>query len=67
MVDARSAPSLDEVRTHLAAAGLARQKWPESIHQVVDFPRTASGKVQKFKLRQHLRGDRSLETLFLSE
>jgi acyl-CoA synthetase (AMP-forming)/AMP-acid ligase II len=48
-------PGLDEVRTHLKDAGLARQKWPESIHAVTDFPRTASGKVQKFQLRQQLR------------
>jgi acyl-CoA synthetase len=47
-------PSLEEVRAHLEAAGLARQKWPESIHQVTDFPRSASGKVQKFRLRQQL-------------
>ena len=66
MVDGRPAPSLDEVREHLTAAGLARQKWPESIYQVADFPRTASGKVQKFKLRQHLR-EGGLETLFLSD
>ena len=48
-------PTLDQVRAHLAEAGLARQKWPESITEVVDFPRTASGKVQKFRLRQQLR------------
>jgi acyl-CoA synthetase (AMP-forming)/AMP-acid ligase II len=48
-------PTLDDVRAHLAGAGLAKQKWPESIHQVVDFPRTASGKVQKFRVRQLLR------------
>ena len=46
---------MDEVRPHLGAAGLARQKWPESIHEVADFPRTASGKVQKVVLRQQLR------------
>ena len=40
---------------HLAAAGLARQKWPETLHQVDEFPRTPSGKVQKFRLRQELR------------
>jgi acyl-CoA synthetase len=34
---------------------LARQKWPESLHVVADFPRTASGKVQKFVLRRQLR------------
>jgi acyl-CoA synthetase (AMP-forming)/AMP-acid ligase II len=50
------APTLQQVREHLSAAGLARQKWPESIHQVREFPRTASGKVQKFRLRQLLAG-----------
>lgn len=49
------APTLEEVRAHLAAAGLARQKWPESVHVVPEFPRTASGKVQKFRLRAELR------------
>jgi acyl-CoA synthetase (AMP-forming)/AMP-acid ligase II len=50
-----AAPTIEEVRTHLEATGLARQKWPESVYQVSDFPRTASGKVQKFRLRQQLR------------
>ena len=49
------APTLEDVRAHLAEVGLAKQKWPESIHPVVDLPRTPSGKVQKFKLRQQLR------------
>lgn len=48
-------PCLEDVRGHLARAGLARQKWPESIRTVTDFPRTASGKIQKFKLRAQLR------------
>jgi acyl-CoA synthetase (AMP-forming)/AMP-acid ligase II len=48
-------PSLADVREHLAAAGLAKQKWPESIRAVADLPRTPSGKVQKFRLRQQLR------------
>ena len=52
------APTLEDVRAHLAAAGLAKQKWPESLHVVADLPRTASGKVQKFKLRQDLREGR---------
>ena len=51
----REAPTLDDVRAHLAEAGLARQKWPESLHRVDEFPRTPSGKVQKFRLRQQLR------------
>jgi acyl-CoA synthetase (AMP-forming)/AMP-acid ligase II len=50
------APSLDQLRAHLEPAGLARQKWPEEIVVVEDFPRTASGKVQKFRLRQQLAG-----------
>ncbi|HET6950376.1 MAG TPA: AMP-binding protein [Acidimicrobiales bacterium] len=49
------APSLDDLRAHLAGAGLAKQKWPESLYVVPDFPRTASGKIQKFKVRQQLR------------
>jgi acyl-CoA synthetase len=49
-----SPPTLEEVRTHLGQAGLARQKWPESIYAVAEFPRTPSGKVQKFRLRQLL-------------
>lgn len=58
MRDGGSAPSLDAVRQHLASVGLARQKWPESIHAVADFPRTASGKIQKFRLRQDVREGR---------
>jgi acyl-CoA synthetase len=49
------APDLEAVRTHLAAAGLARQKWPEEIRSVDELPRTPSGKVQKFVLRDRLR------------
>ena len=49
------APTGDEVRAHLASAGLARQKWPEALYHVLELPRTASGKVQKFRLRRQLR------------
>ena len=55
MLPGEAAPTLEDVRAHLAEVGLAKQKWPESIHPVVDLPRTPSGKVQKFKLRQQLR------------
>lgn len=48
------APTLDEMRAHLEGAGLARQKWPEELHVVREFPRTASGKVQKFVLRRDI-------------
>ena len=49
------APDLDAVRAHLQEAGLARQKWPEELRSVDELPRTPSGKVQKFVLRQQLR------------
>jgi len=48
-------PSLDEVRRHLEAAGLARQKWPEELRPISDFPRTPSGKIRKVALRAELR------------
>ena len=51
-------PTVAAVRSHLAALGLARQKWPEAVYPVADFPRTASGKVQKFRLREQLRDGR---------
>ncbi len=50
-----AAPDLEAVRTHLQAAGLARQKWPEELRIVDELPRTPSGKVQKFVLRERLR------------
>ncbi len=50
-------PGLDAVRAYLEQAGIARQKWPEHLRSVVEFPRTASGKVQKFVLRAQLRDD----------
>jgi acyl-CoA synthetase (AMP-forming)/AMP-acid ligase II len=50
-----TAPSLADVQAAMATAGLARQKWPEEIREIADFPRTASGKIQKFVLRQQLR------------
>ena len=56
--DGLAAPTLDQVRAHLTAAGLARQKAPESLHVVADLPRTPSGKVQKFRLREQLRDGR---------
>ncbi|CAA0130836.1 Medium-chain fatty-acid--CoA ligase [Mycolicibacterium vanbaalenii] len=50
-------PSLEDVRVHFKDAGMARQKWPEELHRVDDYPRTASGKVQKFAVREHVRAE----------
>ncbi len=49
-------PSLADVRAHLAESGLAKQKWPEELHIVDDFPRTLSGKVQKYRVRATVAG-----------
>ena len=46
---------LAAMHAHLHAAGLARQKFPEELRSDDEFPRTSSGKIQKFVLRQQLR------------
>ncbi len=46
---------LGDVTRHLEGVGLARQKWPEDLRLVPDFPRTGSGKIRKVDLRQQLR------------
>jgi acyl-CoA synthetase (AMP-forming)/AMP-acid ligase II len=46
---------MEQVATHFAAAGVARQKTPERLEFIEDLPRTSSGKVQKTELRARLR------------
>jgi acyl-CoA synthetase len=55
MLNGAPAPDLAAIRSTLESAGLAKQKWPELVREAPDFPRTPSGKVQKFVLRQQLR------------
>jgi acyl-CoA synthetase (AMP-forming)/AMP-acid ligase II len=50
-------PSVLDVREHMERAGLARQKWPEEVRDIDELPRTPSGKVKKFELRQRLRDE----------
>jgi acyl-coenzyme A synthetase/AMP-(fatty) acid ligase len=47
-------PTLADPTSHLAAVGMAKPKWPEGLRLVADFPRTASGKVQKYVLRNQI-------------
>lgn len=49
--------TLGDVTAHLSGLGLARQKWPEELRLVDDFPRTASGKIRKVDLRAWLRSE----------
>ncbi len=46
---------LSDITDELERIGLARQKWPEELVIVDDFPRTATGKVRKVDLRRQLR------------
>ncbi|MDH4095066.1 MAG: AMP-binding protein [Betaproteobacteria bacterium] len=47
--------SLDAVRRHLAAQGFSKHFWPERLEVVEQMPRTATGKIQKFVLREAAR------------
>lgn len=52
LVSGAAAPTIDTLRAHCGSAGLARQKWPEYLQVVSDYPRTASGKIQKYLVRR---------------
>ena len=45
-------PDLAAVREYLNELGVARQYWPERIETIDVLPRNASGKIQKFLLRE---------------
>jgi len=44
--------SLPEMAAYLESEGVAKQYMPERLEVVDDLPRTPSGKIQKFKLRE---------------
>ncbi|SLM90252.1 AMP-binding protein [Brevibacterium yomogidense] len=46
--------TLDGLKEFLESKGVAKQYWPEELRVVEDFPRTPSGKIQKFKLRDEV-------------
>ena len=43
---------LDGLRKHLASQGVAKSYWPERLEIVDEMPRTATGKIQKYLLRE---------------
>lgn len=43
-----------EVQRWMEAANVAKPKWPERVERVDALPMTASGKVQKFRLRERI-------------
>ncbi|HEY0676320.1 MAG TPA: acyl-CoA synthetase, partial [Immundisolibacter sp.] len=46
----------DALTAWLAQAGMSRTYWPERLEIVPELPRTASGKIQKFELRERAKG-----------
>lgn len=46
--------SLKEVVRHLETLGVTKQYWPEFLTMAEDLPRTASGKIQRFVIRDRL-------------
>jgi len=46
------APTFQEMTAFLAKEGMAKNYWPERLEVVESMPRTPSGKIQKFKLRE---------------
>jgi cyclohexanecarboxylate-CoA ligase len=49
-------PTVAQLRQHVVSAGVAVQKAPELLILVDELPRTASGKVQRFVLREQAKG-----------
>jgi acyl-CoA synthetase (AMP-forming)/AMP-acid ligase II len=49
--------TLEDVREHFRKQGITRQKTPERVVVVDDFPRTPSGKIKKVDLREQLRAE----------
>ena len=47
--------SFGELRAFLEEARMARQYFPERLEILAEMPRTASGKIQKFRLREMAR------------
>ena len=54
--------TLQDLVEHLGTHRIARQKMPERLELVVELPKTASGKVQKFALRAAIREQLAAET-----
>lgn len=51
----RESIDLNEVVSFLQSKGVAKYKWPERIIAIEELPKTPSGKVQKYLLREDVR------------
>ena len=54
-------PALDMLVAHCREAGIAKQKYPEAVVVLGDFPRTPSGKIRKDRLRAYERVKQALQ------
>jgi cyclohexanecarboxylate-CoA ligase len=54
VVPAGEPPELGDLLKHLESLGMAKQYWPERLEITDALPKTPSGKVQKFVLREGL-------------
>ena len=57
VVPSGTPPTREDFAVHLRELGMATQFWPERVMVVDELPKTPSGKVQKFVLRQRLAGE----------
>jgi cyclohexanecarboxylate-CoA ligase len=55
VVPAGAAPTLTDLTAHLAAQNMAKQFWPERLEIRESLPKTETGKIQKFVLREQFR------------
>ena len=55
MKPGREPLTMDELISFFNEKGVAKQYWPEHLEVVEDFPRTPSGKIQKFRLREWIK------------
>lgn len=46
--------TIEAMQSFLKSKGVAKPYWPEHLEVIKEFPRTPSGKIQKFKLREKI-------------
>ncbi|EPZ52660.1 AMP-binding protein [Alicyclobacillus acidoterrestris] len=54
VADGHTAPDLSQITDFLGARGMAKIYWPERVEIIDEMPRTASGKIQKYVLRNDI-------------
>jgi benzoate-CoA ligase len=55
---AAAGPALGETLQAFVKARLAPHKYPREVEFVAELPKTATGKIQRFRLREHERARR---------